>query len=500
MSFRPFAFAAVLLATVCSGGPAADAASYGLAIGIDAYDDGKLAGAVADAKDIAAGLEAAGAAKVDLLTNAAAGREAVEAAWSDLLGQARYGDTIVLSFAGKGETDKNDPGEGGPQYRLGDGTALPRQTILDWARAADEKGVKLLFIGDASFAGGLERNYPKDLVVLRQSTEKAGESSEPGARPENGFGKATFVYGAPIDKAVPELTIGDTLRGGLSWAFGRALSGAGVDLDRDGMLSDRELATYLPLAVGALTQGQQEVQVLPRRSSPVALLRAAPGGDESPAEGALRLAVMGGEAAVIGAFPDVEIVDDPKQAELLWSVEDEMLTHRIGGVVASDIDAEGLENALAKWSALDWLVSRSALSPVAIDLVSGPGRLLQGARAQLEILPGRYPMLTVFDLAPDGRVVPIMPGSPEMADKPQNRRHIHQMFQVGDGPDGALHRVVIFSDKPLTGLHRALAEMQETGKTQPLLTALKDALPPDAQAQIGIFPIYTGPGDSSPAE
>ncbi|MFD0986824.1 caspase family protein [Methyloligella solikamskensis] len=495
MSFRPFAFAAVLLAAFLVSGTAARAATYGLAIGVDDYDRGDLHGAVADAKAIAAGLDDAGAAKVDLLTGKKASVDSVKSAWTALLDGADYGDVIVLSFAGKG-----DLGENGPVYLFGDGGALPRKTVLDWARAAEEKGVKLLFIGDASFAGGLERPYPKDLVGLRQSGETSGESAQSGVQPENDFSKATFAYGAPAGKAVPELRIGDGTRGGLSWAFVQALSGAAEE-DSDGLLSDHELAVYLPLAVGALTEGQQQVQVLPRRSRPMTLFPTGAGGsNEALAETPLRLAVVGGEAAVIGDFPDVEIVEDPKDAELIWSVADEILTHRIGGVVASGVDADALGNALAKWSTLDWLVARTARGPVHTDLVSGPARLQSGARAQIEILPGRYPMLTVFDLGPKGNVAPIMPANAELADKPQNRRHIHQMFQVSDGPDGALHRIVIFSDTPLTGLHDSLKGMEASGKTENLRAAIQDALPPEAKAQVGILPIYTGPGASSPAE
>ncbi|ODA66786.1 Caspase domain protein [Methyloligella halotolerans] len=487
MLFRSFAFAAVVLAALPVGAAAANAATYGLAIGVDDYGGDNLQGAVADAEAIAGGLDDAGAAKVESLTGKDAKLPSVRSAWTALLDGANYGDVIVLSFAGKG-----DLGEDGPQYLFGDGSALTRKAVLEWAQDAEDKGVKLLFIGDASFGGTLERTYPKDLVRLRQSEETKRESASSATRPENGFSKAVFAYGSGCDKAVPELRIGDAVRGGLSWAFVQALSGAAEE-DSDGQLSDHELAVYLPLVVGALTEGQQEVEVLPRRSQPLTLFPVArPSPETPPADMPLRLAVVGGEAAVIGDFPDVEIVEDPKEAELIWSVADETLTHRIGGVVASGVDAEGLGNELAKWSALNWLVARSAQGPVPLDLVSGPGRLPQGARAQVEILPGRYPMITVFDLGPAGNVVPIMPADGEAADKPQNRRHIHQMFQVSNGPGGAIHRVVIFSETPLTGLHDALEGMQKSGKTETLRSALQDALPSEAKVQIGILPIYTG--------
>ena len=359
---RHFAFAAALLGALALTGAAAQAATYGLAVGIDEYPDGDLAGAVADAKAVAAGLEKTGA-KVELLTGDRADRQSVEAAWRNLLAGARYGDTIVLTFAGKGDLYRGELGESGPRYLLGDMDGLPRQVVLDWAREAEEKGVKLLFIGDASFAGSLERAYPEDLVQLRQSSESEAEPPASGSRPENNFSRATFAYGARDENAVPELQIGDATRGGLSWAFVRALSGAAEE-DSDGLLSDHELAVYLPLAVGAMTEGQQEVQVLPRRSSPVTFFPAPPSGNKSEvAVRKLRLAVVDGEAAVVGQFPDVEVVEDPAEAELIWSVTDETVTHRIGGVVASGIDAEKLDEVLAKWSALNWLVARSARAP-----------------------------------------------------------------------------------------------------------------------------------------
>jgi len=500
MFFRSFAFAAALFGALALTGAVAHAATYGLAVGIDEYPDGDLAGAVADAEAIADALQNAGAAQVELLTNHEADSQAVEAAWQKLLAEARYGDTIVFTFAGKGDLYAGELGESGPRFRLGDLDALPRQVVLDWARTAEEKGVKLIFVGDASFSGGLERTYPADLVQLRQSGEGQAEPPAPGSRPENNFSRAVFAYGAPDGKGVPELRIGDAPRGGLSWAFVQALTGAAEE-DSDGLLSDHELSVYLPLAVGAMTEGQQEVQVLPRRSSPVTFFPAPQSGNKSEvAVPKLRLAVVDGEAAVVGDFPDVEIVDDPADAELIWSVADETLTHRIGGVVASGIDSEKLGNALEKWSALNWLVARSAHAPVPIDLVSGAGRLPEGERAQIEILPGRSPMLTLFDLGPAGDIQPILPENAEAAQKPETRRHIHQMFQVAPGPDGAQHRIVIFSDKPLTGLHAALKEMAESGSSDGLLAALQEALPPDAKAQIGILPIYTGPSGAPAGE
>ncbi|QKP77174.1 caspase family protein [Methyloligella sp. GL2] len=462
------------------------AALYGLAAGIDNYSSGPLSGAEADAADIAAALEAAGANEVVLLKGEDATRAAVLDAWTDLLSKAERGDTVIFSFAGKGSA-----GTDGPAYLLAGDTALSRQDILTRAKQADARGVHTLFLGDASFGGDLNRPVSALDVQLRQAaSESVADGTGEAPIDERGFSYGSFVYGAAPGGAVPEVAIGSSRRGALSWAFARALQGA-ADANRDGAIDDHELRRYLGLAVGALTEGQQTPHIVPNRLTPVTLAPVSRDGNvAADDDGPLRLAVIGEVPPALESESGIEVVSDPGEAELIWNRAEKRLDHYLGGQVAEGVDRRRLAPALAKWKALKRLRLRAALMPAPIDLVSGDRLYGDGDFVQIEVLPGRYPYLTIFDLSPEGWVVPILPADASGADK-QWKEHIHQMFRQSSPPNGALHRVVIFSKSPMTGLQVALKRMEGKGATG-LSEALAKAFADESAVQVGIFPIYSG--------
>ena len=83
----------------------AEAAVYGLVVGVNEYRDDRLRdlhGAVNDANDIYEAINAVGAAQVIRLLDTDVTRERVMAAWNELVAKAAPGDTIIFSYAGHG--------------------------------------------------------------------------------------------------------------------------------------------------------------------------------------------------------------------------------------------------------------------------------------------------------------------------------------------------------------------------------------------------------------
>lgn len=509
---------------------------YGLVVGIDAYSGtgNALAGADNDAADIAAALKRAGAGEVVKLDDGAATRPAIAAGWQKLLGRARRGDTLIFSFAGKGtleagkrvlllagfspkgDASKADASKADASKADAASGILPLKTIFGWFKAADAKGVHAVLVADASFGGSLARPSPAGLVRLRQwcSGASAGSSKTSGSKtsssetsgpmpssptvfpPEDAFSACDFIYASGPGRAAPEISINGEPRGALSYAFARALDGRADD-NGDGQVTDQELAHYLPLAVRALTEGQQTPRMMPSRAMAQVLFTVSPGKAyrvAALAEPILRVA-LDGEPAGLELPKSISQVSDPANADLIWSAKTKRLENRIGGLAAAGLDGTHLGQVLASWAALAWLNDQAALNPAPASLVSGYGSYGPGALVQVELLPARYRYLTEFDVSADGGIVLLAPEGPaDIFMQNFTRQHLHQMFQTGRQADGAQHRVVILTDDSLSGLADSLSKMEAAHESRGLLAVLKKALPPGAKAQFAVFPIYSRPG------
>ncbi|MBK5197050.1 MAG: caspase family protein [Methyloceanibacter sp.] len=525
--YRSVAGALAMSLVLCASAPAWGADLYGLTVGIDDYEGtvNDLDGAVNDAKDVSQALDRAGAREVVRLFNDDASKAAITAAWERLVAKAKPGDTIVFSYAGHGGQEPAPPDRHdkttiesfllGHFEPSGPGT---RERIVDdevftWLQAADKKGIKVIFVADSCHSGGMERSASAPGVKFRRMTYPAITDDQLKFPPPEAaqitvddFQNVTFVAAVAADKLVPEVTIEGQKRGALSWAFSRAVEGR-ADKNGDGEVSEFELLGYIVPAVHSLVESQQTPQVLPLRARSVALVTLRGGGGqagapagaqgEAPAdEGALKLklAVEGGDASAVADLPFVTVVADKAQADLIWSA-DGKVEHVVGGVVAENVDAQGIKGVVSKWAALKWLNHQAALSPIPAKLVGGNQRYAIGDVVEVEIEGAKYPHLTLFNLPPDGRVefyVPD-PGKPGDATKDWSREPMHETFKVDKPPYGAEHMVAIFSKNDLPDLHAALSSMTTPQRAEALRPMLEEALRGE-EAQIGIIDIYTGAG------
>lgn len=515
-SIRRFLLAAGLaaIAAAVSATPAG-AATYGLAIGINDYlgRSNDLSGAVNDAEDIAAALRIAGAAEVVLLTDAEATKAAIEAAWRRLLDGAAPGDTIVFSYAGHGGQEPEPEGRNGEADGLnetfvlagyqsfGPGVAerIVDDEVFAWLSEAETRGVEVIFVADSCHSGTMYRAVNGPALRYRLGDFAPPETEQPlpdaafATTAETDFERVTFIGATQEDRLTPELIIDGVPRGALSWAFARAIEGA-ADRDGDNALTQYELLDYLIPAVEIHAQNQQTPSILPFSPEPRPLIaigeavESAARPDAGMAEAPLGVFVAGAGGAP--ETPGVAFVDGAATADIVWDVAAGTVEHRIAGRIAEEIGEGEIAGVLEKWSALRLLEPVAAADPFPMRLLNGNAAHLPGEVLTIDIGPAARPYLTLFNLAPNGRVERILPADPEDALTDWQGLQTTVQLVVADPPYGGEHLVAILTDEPPLALQAALATMTERRDPAGLVDLVGRFLA-DNDAQIGILGIYT---------
>lgn len=502
---------------------------YGLIIGIDDYlgTENDLQGAVNDARDLAQALHKAGAKEVHLLLDRKATKSAITRAWYGLVAKARQGDTIILTYSGHGSQEPEPKGRGGEVDGLNenfllanfsiDGPGLAERIVDDeifaWLMAADQRGINVIFVADSCHSGTMFRALPKGgraNVRYRGGRFRSIPSHGVSLPPENvarvseaDLRYVTFIGATTEDRLTPEVKINGKWRGALSWSIARALEGF-ADKDRDGAVTQYELLTYIIPTVHGWVESQQTPQIRPARArdrilfhvrGPVgaqAVAMAASGAFRSPASH-LRLKVIGPRPDIVKQGGGVEFVAKAADADLLWDANTRTLSHRIGGVVGSDLTDDALRGALAKWSLVKRLRARAAYDALSMDLPTGTRRYRKGDIFKLRIAEPAFAHLTLFNLAPYGRieVMAPLPGHREEAAKDWRKKAVSLRFRVQDPPFGAEHLVAIFSERVLVELHEVLRNSRNVA-TSPALAPLLNQLFKEGGVQVGVADIYTG--------
>lgn len=117
-----------------------------------------------------------------------------------------------------------------------------------------------------------------------------------------------------------------------------------------------------------------------------------------------------------------------------------------------------------------------------------------GEQVTLETSNQKYPCLTLFNIASDGTInylYPIQDGTiKDPLEVPMNQPYLLNLNV--DPPYGGDHFVVIFSEKPLTGLHKELQDMNG-GQKANQIEAVLDRHLQAIKHQIGIHSVFTGP-------
>jgi hypothetical protein len=509
--------AALALVTAPIPGLVAAGELRGVIIGINDYVGEKddLAGAVADAQDIAAAMRRAGARDLTVLTDAAATKSRIARAWSDLVGRARPGDIAVFSYAGHGSQETEPAGRNGEKdgknenFILGGFTAegagslerIVDDEIADWLRSADLKGVRVVFIADSCHSGTMTRSASARGVRFRNMRIPEVQSDQlvlppPAAAlldPDD-FKVVTFVGATEESRIIPEVPISGAPRGALSFAFARALDGK-ADADGDGRITQAELVAFLVPQVHSLAEGQQTPQVLPPRPGGEVLIDrstgAAPAPPPPPAPGGalLRLAVAGGSAALPQA-PNVALVKEGEH-DLVWNVAAGTVEHVVGGRVAENVTPATIGPILGKWAALKWLQESARGTPAEFQVLTGHQRYAVGQRIDVTLKGMRLPYLTLFNLPPDGRVEFFIRPN-EVTTDWRDKAPAFQ-FEPKDPPFGAEHMVAILTAEVMTDLQRALQAMTTADRALGLRQVLEQMLG-GREFQLGEVGIYTGEG------
>jgi len=509
--------AALCAACLLAGPAGAGERIYGLVVGIDDYRGtaNDLKGAVNDAKGIAAALKDAGATDVKILTDGAASKSAIRNAWLGLVREASPGDTIVFTYAGHGGQEPEPAGRGGEADHLNENFILAGyepsgansverivdDEIYDWLKAADEKGIEVVFVADSCHSGTMTRGIGANVVRYRTGTfadpDLAGDllklpdPEAATAQPED-FRNVTFVAATQDDMLTPELMIDGVPHGALSWAFARAVRGA-ADANGDGHLSQQELLAYLVPTVEAQAENQQQPGIEPLRPVDRPIMRAL-AGTATPAQAAetapLTLFIRGDIPARLPLVPGVVLTREEGEADLIWDRAAGIVEHRIGGRVAEHVEDAAMPAILSKWSALAFIKERMAADPVALAVPSGGKVYHPGDSVDLAMTGERLPYLTLFNLPPDGRVEFFWPLSDKEATTDWRGRPFAEHFRVDRPPYGAEHIVAVLTAEPASALHAALKAMPNAASAGGLAATLRGLLG-TTDFQAGLVSVYT---------
>ncbi len=501
---RPRATAiAALLAAAGALAPsdAARAAVHALVVGINDYvgaPEGppKLFGAVNDARDVSAALNAAGAASVTMLLDREATRERVFAAWEALIEASEPGDLLVFHFAGHGiqEPDLDgDEADGLDEAYLfagyDDGPNVTERVIDDevdlWLALATDRGRKVLFVADACHSGTPTRSVlGKTLPTRNHFPNWIGTEPErprpvaPAPSSPEALRESVFSVGATLDNfSLPEITIGDQYRGALSYAIARAFEG-GADLDGDGRILASEFELFVEENVRSLAKSKQTPQFdMPDGSFPL-LVRAIDVVANEPEASSTRLHVRpGADAAFAAALAGLELVTltaEESVAELVFDPASRQLLNNVRDMVAENLDLEGLKTAIEADRALKDLQTLRFQGTLPIAFSPDDGIHAEGTEIGFSVPDVEGKFLTIFDLTAAGTVHFLWPLGPQDIDPWPQRTF--SLDAVVTPPFGADNLVVLATDIPPETLRADLRRLDGTREPAALLESLKAAV------------------------
>jgi hypothetical protein len=256
-----------------------------LVVGIDAYQYvPRLRGAAADAQDIEETLRRNGVRDVTALIDGAATRASIMGALEQLLSRSRSGDLVILSVAGHGvqepEHVKGSQPDGmdnvfvlagfNPRTRAGSQERIIGTEFNHVIKQFEAKGVKIVFVADACYGGGLAREIDPRGADLTYRQAPKYTLTDDALHPisttndafltEIDFKQTAFLAAVDRRTKAPEVRIPGVpgFRGALSYAVARALDGA-ADEDQDGTVTQKELFNYVRQVAYQLSDQRQNV-------------------------------------------------------------------------------------------------------------------------------------------------------------------------------------------------------------------------------------------------
>ena len=430
-------FLSFLLAYCAISGAQAHGAAQGgrvfaLVIGIDDYHYiNPLHGAVNDARDVASALETINGSEVRLLLDADASREAVLANWQDLTDLAGEGDILIFHFAGhggradaivEGHEDKDNMflmvgfDESGPgmAQRLVDnevGHLLARETEAT-----------VFLVADSCYAGGMARQADKRAAtdlrapgvhMAQDGDELADYLRQLGEVDKADLDHVVWLYAQDQNKLTQEISIEGERRGALSYAFANVLRGK-ADRDGDGRLTIREIKRYVNKTVVRLTERRQRPSVNAGKAfSNVAF--PAPGNAKAAAIPAT-LRIYSDKPDELSILSHVEVVQDRRQADLIYDGERQELIYRTGDKIGQFDQyfdrlswEQAMQGAVNKWRVMHYLTGFSADHAPDISLGDGPRIYREGDKVRFDLDGHQHGHVVLVNLTNDGTIQVIAP-------------------------------------------------------------------------------------------
>ena len=512
-----------------------EARVHALLVGIDKYQHlPPLAGAVNDAQDIAGALEGIADSKVTVLLNDAAGYGNIRQHWFAMLERAEKGDTVVFSYAGHGsrvpEQVSGSEADGqddvfvlaGFDPNQAESSELIRDNqLFEWFKAAEGKGVQLLFVADSCHSGTMTR--AADTRVGLRQTRQVNIDFEAGLAEDMTVELAanvaqvgrsdlpylTFLSAGLETQQIPEVTIKSVnghakTRGALSFVLARALEGE-ADSDGNKVLTREELRRYVIENVHVLSERQQtpELSPLAQPNQPVLALTAKSTPlPETVPEHRYAVFVEGVGAAdrksISAALPALTWATDIAGADFYWDEPAGELLSAAGDLLATGLrlsnplDAQArLRGVFDKRSAMQMLhrssrpkLLKASLQPDATSHVKG-----QLVEPSFHGQHGEY--LLVLNLAGDGTVQMVYPLSAYGDPLRHGFRPWSLALQVAD-PLGEDHMVALAFREPQPELLLALNLLNGTRAPLKVAALLKPYLKART-VEVGLLGMFSRP-------
>ncbi len=474
-----------------------------LVAGIDKYpnlpEEVQLSGAAADARDIATALKSVGVTDVTLLLDTAVTRSAFADAMEALLQKARPGDLIVVTFAGHGMQEKervpgSKPDGKNEEFVLaligeeGPGTAerILDDEIFDWLKRLAAKGADIIFVADSCHGGGMTKATPRGSVRrgVRGLTRVYNENEAgPGAlyiargkdrlsvpatiAPADNatldIPSLTFLAGVDPSSEVLEITIDGNKRGAMSYAFARALDGAGLGGD----VTREKLFKSVHQQVLQLTEHLQSPVMEPRTAETAKrVLFRKSGGAPAGTVAAVRPA----ETAIV-PVDGATAVPAPSGLSAFWDRTTGDVISETRTVLAYGVPQAGLPAVAKRVSATAALAKLAAQAPLQVSLAPNDRGFAPGQSFKLivEGVYGRY--LQIVNLAGDGEVQYLFPSG--NADPLIMDDRLEIPMRAGP-PFGTDTFIVLASKRRQTSLELDLSLLNKQLKAEELLAAIQN--------------------------
>lgn len=485
--------------------PVQAAQTYGLVIGIDAYDRViDLQGAVNDARDIADALKGLDA-EVTLLLDQEASRAAILQSWQDILDKAAPGDTLIVTYAGHGSNEpEHTPGNeedgldenfllsGYSPYGKAAGERIRDDEIADLI--AQRPDLEVIIVADACHAGTVTRNLKPALGYRYVSPTRIENDPlpPPPPRPVGGDGQsdvALFLAAVSETQKVPEFLIDGTPRGALSYAFAQGLRGA-ADHNGDQLLTKGELETHVRRTVRIVSQGVQLPQAFPVGAVETPLIAMSRSAKTEPRPQdlsfenlpPLTLATDAPLPALATVIPAAPL--SPADAHYDFGSGD--VTSMVGDVIATVNGPAALAPVMAKMQVAKAL-SDIADTRLSITFAQGDRTYRAGNILTVDILNRSTQHLTLINIASTGEVAMLYPiasaGDPSSL-PPQDT--VHLPLQVA-APFGADHVVALESLDDPAQLRRQLSDLSGTSQ----IAGLWDLIRTQPDLNVAVFPFFT---------